>query len=138
MKMIKIILLAVVAIFIFCSCSKYGSIDNVNIDYGKSRCYSKEDMDSAINEILNQFQKWEGCTLYTISYTSDEFSEENIDYCNKLQQETNYNECIIFESSFHTSRHGNDGFNPDDDYSGWQWILARSNGGQWKLLTWGY
>ena len=24
------------------------------------------------------------------------------------------------------------------EYTGWQWWLARSNGGKWKLMTWGY
>lgn len=26
----------------------------------------------------------------------------------------------------------------DTEYEGWQWWLARSEGGAWTLLTWGY
>ena len=33
---------------------------------------------------------------------------------------------------------GGSGFNPDEEYTDWQWWLARSEGGQWKLLTYGY
>ena len=28
--------------------------------------------------------------------------------------------------------------NADTEYTGWKWWLARSDGGEWKLMTWGY
>ena len=31
-----------------------------------------------------------------------------------------------------------DAWDADTEYEGWQWWLARSEGGAWTLLTWGY
>ena len=141
MRKIILALLFLLMIFSLFSCSFIGigaDIKNVKIDYRESNLYSKQDMDSAISIILNEFKKWDGCTLYTISYTDDAGSKNNIAYCNSLKESANFDECIIFKSSFHTSKHGNDGFNPDEDYEGWSWYLARSNNGSWQLLTWGY
>ena len=105
------------------------NVQNVKINYGNSNIYSKKDMDSAINIIINEFKKWDGCTLYTLYYTNDARSKNNISYCNSLKENANFDECIIFESSFHTSKNDNDSFNPDENYEGWSWSLARSNNG---------
>ena len=45
---------------------------NVKIDYGTSAIYTKEDMDSAIDTIKETFKSFEGCELYTLSYSSDD------------------------------------------------------------------
>lgn len=44
----------------------------------------------------------------------------------------------MFKSNFHSPLNGGSGFNPDEEYTDWQWWLARSEGGQWKLMTYGY
>lgn len=110
----------------------------VAINYGSSQRYSTADMDSAIAVIRKEFDTWEGCTLYSISYTNDEYSEDNVDYCNELESEAGFDECIVFESDFHSPVDGGGAWNPDEDYTGWKWFLARREGGPWSLLTWGY
>ena len=93
----------------------------VSIDYGDSTIYTKEDMDAAIAMIRKEFDTWDGCELHSISYGSDDAcSADNIAWMNELEaandaQET-FSQCILF----------------------WQWWLARSEGGAWKLMTWGY
>ena len=47
-------------------------------------------------------------------------------------------ECIAFESSFHSPTTPQGGWDVDSEYTEWQWWLARPEGGEWKLLTWGY
>lgn len=48
-------------------------------------------------------------------------------------------EVIILESSFETDGKGGDGsLNPNDTYTGWQWILARDNNGKWQHKDHGY
>ena len=49
-------------------------------------------------------------------------------------------ECIMFECDFHSPKSDADagGLNVDEEYTDWQWWLARSEGGRWKLMTWGY
>jgi len=122
---------------LLCGCGK-ANIDRVAVDYGKSEIYSQQDMDSAIGVIKKEFSSWEGCELHTISYVSDEICKDNVDYCNELKENAGYDECIVFESSFHSPISGGDAWTPDNEYTGWNWYLARKDNGAWTLLTWGY
>ena len=47
-------------------------------------------------------------------------------------------QCIMFTSDFHSPKKGGGVWNADREYTGWQWWLARSDGGQRKLMTLGY
>lgn len=139
-KRIRLFVLLLSIVLLLCGCA---DISNYEIDYGHSSVYSQQEMDSAISEILKEFSTWDGCILYSITYTDDSRCKNEIDYCNELRDNENFDECIIFESTFHTpvniptiSPLG--GLEPNEVYTGWNWILARSNKGQWKLLTWGY
>lgn len=115
----------------------------VSIDYGNSALYSKEDMDAAIAVIRKEFDTWDGCELHRISYGSDDAcSAESIKWMNELEaandaQET-FSQCILFKSDFHSPKNGGGAWNADQEYTDWQWWLARSESGPWKLMTWGY
>ena len=123
-----------------------GDVSKVKIIYGVSEIYSREDMDSAITLIKEMFSKWDGCELHTIRYTDDDYcnTEENIAWLNELAEgrdyEPNFTQCIAFFSSFHSpkSKDHNTTFNTDSEYEDWSWYLARSDGGEWKLVTFGY
>jgi len=119
------------------SCGK-AKMNNVSVDYGKSEIYSQEEMDSAVELIKKEFSAWDGCKLHSISYRGDEYSKNNVDYCNELEKDAGYDECIVFESSFHSPKDGGDAWNPDEEYAGWDWYLARKSNGSWTLLMWGY
>ena len=116
----------------------------VQIDYGASSLYSREDMDAAIDLIVKEFGSWEGCELHSISYSSDDEcnTEDNISWMNNLEEANDaqeaFTQCIMFTSAFHSPKEGGGAWNPDQEYTGWQWWLARSDGGEWKLMTWGY
>ena len=128
-------------------CGSAGCAENpkaeVRIDYGNSTLYSKDDMDAAIAMIQKEFDTWDGCELHSISYVSDNAcSAENVKWMNELEaandaQET-FTQCILFKSDFHSPKKGGGAWNADQEYTDWQWWLARSEGGQWKLMTWGY
>ncbi|MBQ3400092.1 MAG: hypothetical protein IJG61_01660 [Lachnospiraceae bacterium] len=49
-----------------------------------------------------------------------------------------YMEVIEFLTDFHTPAEGSMAFNPDEDYTDYQWWLARTERGAWELMTWGY
>lgn len=118
-----------------------GSVSGVQIDYGYSERYTKKEMDEAIREIKKEFLTWGGCELHTISYSSDEECSrtETLAWINdKGFQDEPFDEYIVFYSSFHSPVDGGDGWNADDEYTNWQWFLARTNKGQWKLVDWGY
>lgn len=114
--------------------------NQVKIDYGNSDLYSQEDMNEAIALIEEEFAEWEGCELHRISYTSDECNNrDNIAWMNDLADEgVEYTQCIEFVSEFHSPKKGGGAWNPDCEYTDWGWWLARTDGGDWELMTWGY
>ena len=113
------------------------------IDYGTSSIYSKEDMDAMIKIIMKQFEAFEGCELHSLSYTSDEEcnTAENIAWMNECKAKDDpevFTQCIAFDRSFHSPKTDSGAWNPDEEYTGWYWWLVRSDGGEWKLMTYGY
>ena len=120
-----------------------GDISKVKIDYGTSRHFTQEQMDSAMAVVLNRFKRYLNCELHTLSYSSDEWSEQEFNYYRHHGKEgVTYVDGMVLLSSFHTppeekSDHS-DGFNPDYEYSGWNWILLLTDKGTWDLITWGY
>ena len=116
------------------------NIKEVTIDYGKSDIYAKSDMDAAIERIENEFATWEECELHSIRYTSDECnSEKNIAWMNDLgKEDTEFTQCILFVSDFHSPKTNAGAWTPDEEYTNWQWWLARTETGEWRLMTWGY
>ena len=130
-----------VMLLLFVGCEK-ADISKVKIDYGTSSVYSEEDMNAAIDVIKKQFGLFEGCELHSISYTSDEecSNADNIEWMNDLRTEDNkeiFTQCIAFDSSFRSPKKGGGAWEADKEYT-WLWWLARSEGGKWKLMTWGY
>ena len=136
------ILLLISSLFALAGCAGKPKAE-IRIDYGDSALYSKEDMAAAIIEIRKEFDTWEGCELHSITYGSDAAcSEDNIAWMNELEaandaQETFF-QCIMFKSDFHSPKNGGGAWEADAEYTDWQWWLARSENGQWKLVTWGY
>ncbi len=140
----KKLLCAVLSLFLLvtlCSCNvsfKPGNVENAEIDYGISEKYSKDDIDSAIQVVFDEFRTWFGFELYSINYAGDEYCDEDeLEYCNSLREGAEFVDCIIFYSSFRTAPN-DEGFEDNEVYSGWSWYLARETNGSWQLLTWGY
>ena len=68
MKKIITVMLCIVLVLLFAGCGKDGDTSKVEIDYGTSSVYSKEEIDSAIEIIKKQFTSFEGCELHSLSY----------------------------------------------------------------------
>ena len=142
MKKVISVIIAVISVFLLMGCGSKKASD-VAIDYGHSEIFSQEDMDTAIQLIKEEFSKWDGCKLHKIAYSADEeCNADNISWMNNLEaandaKET-FTQCIMFTSEFHSPKKGGGAWNPDQEYTDWQWWLARSDGGQWNLITWGY
>ena len=111
----------------------------ITVDYGSSDLYTREDMDLAVEMIDSEFSTWKGCKYNLVAYAGDECnSQENLDWLNGLEEGQDYTQCIEFLSSFHSPKEGGGVWEPDTDYDDYQWWLARKDGGDWELLTWGY
>ena len=85
----------------------------------------------------------EGCVLHSLSYSSDSTCNtvDNvawmIDLAEAYDEHEVFTQCIMFESSFRSPEQGGGAWAADEEYT-WSWWLARSEGGEWKLMTWGY
>ena len=86
-----------------------GNVENVVIDNGDSKLYTTEEIDDVVDLVKDEFKTLDGCTLYTLSYAGDEWSEREKDYRNSGQEETKYVSCIVLNSSFCSPRNGGGG-----------------------------
>ena len=142
MKKVISMMLGFMLVISLIGCGKSGIVD-VKIDYGASAIYTEEDMNAAIEIIKKEFNTWQGCEMHSLSYISDEAcnNADNIAWMNDLGEANDakevFTQCIMFESSFRSPKKGGGAWNVNEEYT-WSWWLARSEGGNWKLMTWGY
>ena len=109
-----------------------------NDSVGTSDLYTVSDMDEAIALINAEFSTWTGCEMHSLRYAGDECATaENLAWMNELG-EKEYTQVIEFLSDFHSPVEGGSAWEPDTEYKDWQWWLARTEDGNWELLTWGY
>ena len=137
-------------LFLLCICGLSGcgstaapetNEPDVTIDYGTSDLYTQADMDAAIQLIEDEFRTWDGCELHSITYGSDDAcTDEALAWLNEMRSDDSepFTQCILFLSDFHSPVNGGDAWEADTEYTDWQWWLARTDGGNWNLLTWGY
>lgn len=112
-------------------------VQPVIIEYGASEMYEQPDMDTAIAVIRDQFDSFEGCKLFSVRYTDDDFCQRELDYCNTLAPDgITYDACIVFRTEFRSTIFGGGAWNANHIYD-WSWYLARTGDGNWELLTWG-
>lgn len=142
MKKRILLLLSIMCICGLIGCEK-DSVSEVTVDYGTSSIYSEDDMNEAIELVKDEFVTWEGCELQSISYSSDEeCNSDNISWLNELAQANNmsdeFTQCMMLVSDFHTSENAPIQWNADTNYEDFQWWLARTDNGEWKLISWGY
>ncbi len=125
-----------------CICLSMTACGNVNqcvVYYGESDMYTPTDMDSAISVIKSEFIfNFDGCILLTLDYMGDDVSRENLDYCIELGDGTQFDESIVFTSSFRTPLHGDEVLPPNEICEYYKWTLARETDGEWVLLSNGY
>ena len=98
--------------------------------------YSEQDIRAAMRVAVRHFEReFDGCTLLSICYNEAKVKDAEPEWAAQYDAD----EAIVLLSSFHVDGSGGDGsLNANSDYTDWQWILVRSNGGAWELKTWGY
>ena len=120
-----------------CACHA-GNVRNVKISKVPSEMYSQQEIDDAIEVILEEFKFWKGCTMTEICYAGDEVNKrENAYYIENGVYDAD--EMIVLDSSFDVDESGADmSLNPGTTYDHWSWMLVRTNGGKWKHVDHGY
>ncbi len=108
-------------------------------DYGDSDLYTQAELEAAAALIREQFESFEGCELHALRYAGDVCnSAGNLQWMNSLEDGKNFTQVVEFLSDFHSPVEGGGAWEADTEYKDWQWWLAREDGGDWQLLTWGY
>ncbi|MCR5088627.1 MAG: hypothetical protein K6C08_03825 [Oscillospiraceae bacterium] len=109
------------------------------IDIGASGLYTQEELRDAAVKIVGTLASWEVCELHSLRYAGDECcTEENLKWMNELNEEGEYTQIAAFLMDFHTAADAEGAWEPDTEYTDYQWWLARNADGAWDLLTWGY
>lgn len=128
------IILCVLFVLSLCACG--GDVSKVKTHKVDSKFYSQEDIASAIEVIKNDFRReWSGCTLKEIYYAGDEISKDHQEFADR----NNADDVLVLLSSFDVDSSGGDGsLDPNSTYDNWNWILVRTNGGQWQHIDHGY
>ena len=98
--------------------------------------YSETEIRAAMREAVDYFEReFDGCTLLSICYDEAKVRDDEPEWAAQYDAD----EAIVLLSSFHVDGSGGDGsFNANSDYTDWQWVLVRNDGGSWQLKTWGY
>ena len=134
MKKMIIFLVCVLIVMGLSACG--GDVNDVVVIDMESELYSYDDINSAIETIVKEFDnEWKGCILNEIYYAGDEVSMNYQDWADRYQAD----EVLVLLSSFDVDASGGDGsLNPNSRYEGWAWILVRKATGEWKHVDHGY
>ena len=100
-----------------------------------SEQFTQEDIQGAADVVLRRFKYgFSGCTMTKLQYVDAYASSDTWNWAAKY----NADEGVVFHSTFTTDDFfaPKNGFNPNDTYA-YQWYVARSNGGHWKIVNLG-
>ena len=134
-KILLILLfIAIALVFLVLFLNQNSHQRKVKITIEESKIYQRKEIESAIDIVLEKFKEFPG-TLEEIWYKDEKqvFDEWAENYGKE--------EAIVLYSNFVTDRKDYDqmqGFEPDERYENWMWILVRNQGEDWTLKTWGW
>ncbi|MBO7663339.1 MAG: M15 family metallopeptidase [Clostridia bacterium] len=113
----------------------------LTVDYGTSDLYTRKDLEEAAVQVKCKFASFDGCELHSLRYAGDGCNtEENLRRMNALDEGKGYTQVVEFVSDFHSpvNPEKDPSWEPDTEYTDYEWWLARKADGGWQLLTWGY
>ena len=143
-KYLMLILIALIAILTLSACTRRGRVGNVEITIGDSEIFSVEEINDAIELVLERFatRSFASCELLELWYDeelSERESKRRINHSIGRFYGMSGENIIVLFSSFETDRRGGEqGFNPNTIYTDWIWILIRDGQDQpWRIEGWG-
>ena len=79
-----------------------------------------------------KFAGFDGCELKSLRYAGDQANtKENIEWISMMDENNTYVKVAAFLTDFHVSKDSKSTLNPGEDYTDYQWWLARPEGGEW-------
>jgi len=108
-------------------------------DYGNSSLYTRAELEEAAVQAKCEFAEFAGCELHSLRYAGDGFNtKENLDWLNSLDEGANYTQVVKLLSDYHSPVKGGGAWEPDKEYTDYEWWLARADGKGWQLVSFGY
>ena len=110
----------------------------VTVDLGESEIYTDEDLTNAVVQVKCQFAFWAGCELHAVRYAGDGAgNEENLAWVNSLKEGADYKELVKFVIDFHSPADGDGTWEPDHEYTDYEFWLVRNEKGGWDIISYG-
>lgn len=112
----------------------------VDKDIG-SDVYTEQEMDAAVDAILAEsFWDEMNARPLDIHYIGDEESQDYLPSVQGRFPDSGYTECAVFDTDFRSAFFAKNAapLRPRDVYTDYLWVLARTDGGNWEVVTSGY
>lgn len=112
-----------------------GTLNFVDIEEFSSEVYTANDITSGMEVVLERFQGKSDMVLLRLSYIGDEELPDYQDWADRNDAD----EVIVFLTDYYVSHFSNNPtLNTGFKYENYNFILVRTNGGEWQLVDWGY
>lgn len=121
-----------IVLILLTGCSSPGITNNVKIEVGTSERFTVTEIEAAAECVVAFFPEFEGCELLRLWY-DEEWSD------GPMENKGRTNRIVLLSDFYVDSSGANGGFNPNETYINWNWILTRdANETDWKVSSWGY
>lgn len=118
------------------ACQSNSNVSNVNKQISKSTHYTEEEIERAMDVVVEQFQStdFDNCTLTDLWYDEESSLEQQTAWAKQY----NVEHVIIIPSHFKTGNLSNSSpLTSHTDYNNYNWILVK-NENNWELRDQGY
>ena len=135
MKRILCTILSVLFVFLLTGC---GKTTDTQIDVGESELFTQDDRSAAVDLIVQRIDDSDAIKkLYSVRYAGDEESKAETE--GYRDTPLAHDEIIVFKIAFRSADSAHSGgFNPNEIYTDFSYMLGRNAGGAWEFVTAGY
>ena len=117
------------------SLTSCGTLNFVDIEEFSSEIYTDRDITSAMEVVLEEFQGKSDRILLSLSYIGDSEISDYRDWADR----NGADEVIVFLTDYYVSFFSDTPTqNAGSTYENWNFILVRTNGGEWEIVDQGY
>ena len=117
------------------SLTSCGTLNFVDIEEFTSDVYTEDDITSAMEVVLESFRGRTDTVLLRLSYIGDEKLADYQDWADR----NNADDVIVFLTDYYISFFSdNPIMNTGFKYEDYNYILVRSDGGEWEIVDHGY
>ena len=110
------------------------------IDLGTSEIYTEDELREMAILIKCTFAAWKDCELHAIRYSGDEaVTDENLKWINSINGSDKFLKVAEFTMDFHSPKNSEGtSYEPDQEYTDYQWWLGCDDEGSWEIVSYGY